>query len=54
MEKQIEGIIVSTVDYKESSKIINIFTKEDGIIGVIAKGSKKIKNNLTATTSRLR
>lgn len=53
MEKQIEGIIVSTVDYKESSKIINIFTKEDGIIGVIAKGSKKLKNNLTATTSIL-
>lgn len=53
MQKQIEGIIVSTVDYKESSKIINIFTKEDGIIGVIAKGSKKLKNNLTATTSIL-
>lgn len=53
MQKQIEGIIISIVDYKESSQIINIFTKEDGIVGVIAKGSKKIKNNLTATTSLL-
>lgn len=53
MQKKIEGIIVSTVDYKESSKIINIFTKEDGIVGVIAKGSKNLKNNLRATTSTL-
>ena len=53
MQKKIEGIVISTVDYKESSKIINIFTKEDGIIGVIAKGSKNIKNPLRATTSIL-
>ena len=53
MQKKIEGIVVSAVDYKESSKIINIFTKEDGIIGVIAKGSKNLKNNLRTTTSIL-
>ena len=53
MQKKIEGIIVSTVDYKESSKIINIFTKEDGIVGVIAKGSKNLKNSLRATTTIL-
>ena len=53
MQKKVEGIIFSTVDYKESSKIINIFTKEEGIIGVIAKGSKNIKNPLRATTSIL-
>ena len=46
MQKKIEGIIISTVDYKESSKIINILTKEEGIIGVIAKGSKNIKSQL--------
>ena len=32
MQKKVEGIIFSTVDYKESSKIINIFTKEELII----------------------
>ncbi len=53
MIKKVEGIILSTVDYKESSKIINIFTKEDGIIGVLAKGSKNLKNKLAATTSTL-
>ena len=53
MQKKVEGIVISTVDYKESSKIINVFTKENGIIGVIAKGSKNLKNKLHTTTSIL-
>lgn len=53
MIKKIEGIIISTVDYKESSKIINIFTKELGIIGVLAKGCKRVKSKLSSTTSTL-
>lgn len=50
---KIEGIVVSTVDYKESSKIINILTKEKGLIGVLAKGSKKLKSNISATSNIL-
>lgn len=53
MIKEVEGIIVSTVDYKESSKIINVFTKDEGIIGVIAKGSKKVKSNISASSNLL-
>ena len=53
MIKKIEGIIISTVDYKENSKILNILTKEEGIIGVYAKGSKKIKSNISATSNIL-
>ena len=53
MIKKIEGIIISEVDYKESSKIINIFTKEHGIIGVLARGTKQVKNNLSGVTSKL-
>ena len=45
MIKKIEGIIVSEVDYKESSKIINIFSPEMGVIGVLARGTKKVKSN---------
>lgn len=53
MIKKIEGIIISEVDYKESSKIINILTPELGIIGLIARGTKKIKSNLSGVTSKL-
>ena len=53
MIRKIEGIIVSEVDYKESSKIINIFSPLVGVIGVLARGTKKIKNNLSGVTSKL-
>ena len=52
MIKKIEGIIVSEVDYKESSKIINIFSPTDGIIGVLARGTKKVKSKLSGVTSK--
>jgi len=53
MIKKIEGIVISNVSYKESSKIINIFTKEEGIIGVLAKGSKNPKSKLFSTSNVL-
>ena len=53
MIKEIEGIVVSEVDYKESSKIINVLTKEYGIIGLIARGTKQVKSKLSGVTSKL-
>lgn len=53
MNKKIEGIIISAVDYKESSKIINILTPTDGLLGVMAKGSKNIKSKIAATSNVL-
>ena len=53
MIKKIEGIIVSEVDYKESSKIINVLTPEYGVIGIVARGTKKVKSNLSGVTTRL-
>lgn len=53
MIKKIEGIIISEVDYKENSKIINILSPTHGIIGILAKGTKKIKSNISGVTSKL-
>ena len=53
MIKKIEGIVVSEVDYKESSKIINIFSPTEGVIGVLARGTKKVKSKLSGVTSKL-
>ena len=52
MHKKIEGIVVSEYPYEDSSKIINVFTK-DGIIGIIAKGAKKLKSPFFSVTSKL-
>ncbi|MCR5647487.1 MAG: DNA repair protein RecO [Acholeplasmatales bacterium] len=40
---KLEGIVLSEIDYKEASKIVNLYTI-NGKIGVKALGSKKIKN----------
>lgn len=53
MLKDIEGIILKERDYGESSKILDVFTKEYGIIGVISKGSKKMKSTLSGVSTRL-
>lgn len=49
--KEIEGFIISEVPYKDTSKIINIFTKE-GLIGCVAKGAKSLKSNLRVNTTK--
>ena len=52
MLKQIEGFIIQEIPYKETSKIINVLTKEYGIIGIICKGAKSIKNVNRALTTK--
>lgn len=47
MIRVVEGIVVSEVDYQESSKMINILTKDLGLIGVMARGCKKLKSNIS-------
>ncbi len=52
MNKVIEGIIIREKDYGDTSKIIDIFTRDYGIIGVIAKGSKSMKSKLRSVTTK--
>lgn len=51
MYKKIEGIVISETPFEETSKIINIFTKE-GIVGVIAKGAMKLKSPFFSVTNK--
>lgn len=50
MITKVEGIIISETPYGETSKIINVFTKEYGIIGIMCKGVKTLKSPLRAVT----
>lgn len=52
MIREFEGIILNETPYSESSKILNILTKDNGLIGVIAKGAKKMKSKLRSVTER--
>lgn len=44
MIEKVEGIVLSTTDYKETSKILNVLTKEHGLIGIMSKGCKSLKS----------
>lgn len=46
MLRKVMGIIVSVTAYGETSLILNVFTKDLGVIGVMAKGAKNIKSKL--------
>lgn len=51
--KEVEGIVLSETNYSETSKILNILTKEYGLIGVISKGCRKLKSPLRSVSSKL-
>lgn len=50
MITKVEGMIINETPYGDTSKIIQIFTKEYGILGVMCKGVKSIKSRLRALT----
>lgn len=50
---KVEGIVISEMNYKETSKIINILTKEYGKIGIISKGCRSLKSNLRSVSKKL-
>lgn len=47
----IEGFVVSTLKYGENSKILNILTRDKGIIGVISKGCLGEKSKLRVVSA---
>ena len=53
MIKKVEGIVISEIPYHETSKIINVLTKEDGLIGIVAKGAMRPKSPYMGLTSKL-
>ena len=48
---EVKGIVISEKSYGESSKILNIWTKDKGVLGVISKGCKRLKSPLRSVSS---
>lgn len=51
--EKVMGIVIGDVNFKESSKILNVYTKEHGLIGVISKGCRNLKSSLRSVSSKL-
>lgn len=53
MISEVEGIVLNTRDYGESSRILNVLTKEYGLIGIMAKGCKRLKSDIKGVSEKL-
>ena len=51
--EEVEGIVANEIKYSDTSKILNIITKERGLIGVMAKGCNRPKSPLKSVTNKL-
>lgn len=50
---EVEGIVVSETNYSETSKVLNVLTKEHGLIGIMSKGCRNIKSPLRSVSTKL-
>ena len=53
MQTRTKGIVLSETPYGETSKILNILTEEYGLIGVISKGCRNLKNKLRGVSNKM-
>lgn len=53
MLDKVEGIVLKEVNYGDTSKIIQVFTLKYGLISLIAKGCRKLKSNISYSSSML-
>ncbi|WP_433743208.1 DNA repair protein RecO [Falsibacillus pallidus] len=50
MLQKCEGIVIRATDYGESNKIVTIFTRELGKVGMMARGAKKTNSRLSSVS----
>ena len=51
--ESVEGIVISETNYSESSKILNVLTREHGLIGIMSKGCRSMKSKLRGVSRKL-
>lgn len=51
--EKVTGIVISDTNFSESSKVLNVYTKEFGKIGIMAKGCRNLKSALRSVSSKL-
>ena len=48
-----EGIVIGETNYSESSKILRVLTKDYGIISIMSKGCRSLKNKFRGISNKL-
>ena len=50
MLTEVKGLVIRTVDIKETDRLITIFTEEKGAITALARGARSLKSQKMAAT----
>ena len=53
MQTKTKGIVLSETPYSETSKILQVLTEDYGLIGIISKGCRNIKNKLRGVSNKM-
>ena len=52
MHTEVKGLVLRTVDLKESDRLLTIFTEEQGIVTALAKGARSLKSRKMAAAQQ--
>ena len=44
MQTEVRGLVIRTVDIRESDRLITIFTEEMGVVSAMARGARSLKS----------
>ena len=50
MDVSVRGLVIRTTDFKESDRIITVFTEELGVISAMAAGARSLKSRKMSST----
>ena len=50
MTTEVRGLIIRTVDIKETDRLVTIFTEEQGVMTALARGARSLKSRKLAAT----
>ena len=50
MLTEVRGLVIRTVDIKETDRLITIFTEEHGAVTALARGARSLKSRKMAST----
>jgi DNA repair protein RecO (recombination protein O) len=53
MIQKVEAVVLRSMNYQESSKILTIYTRQSGAMGVLVKGARRTKNKFGASLDQL-
>ena len=53
MIQKVEAVVLRSMNYQESSKILTIYTRESGTMGVLVKGARRAKSKFGASLEPL-